>query len=180
MSNSVFIISSGISNDVSFFIFTPFISLLKLSDIGFWVTICVSTFSNILLTSTFELLLSFSSSTGLFSIFSLGVSSGFSSIFSLSFNLESSTPNILSEKSFVSSSFSSCSVVFDFDTISFIAGISVFKQFTNLLDKFILKTSVDFKFCINLVTIKSNIKVTINIAIFFIEPFAFIIVTLNI
>ena len=58
--------------------------------------------------------------------------------------------------------------------------ISLFKQFTNLLDKFILKTSVDFKFCINLVTIKSNIKVIINIAIFFIEPFAFIIVTLNI
>ena len=75
---------------------------------------------------------------------------------------------------------SSFIVVFDFETISFIAGISLFKQFTNLLDKFILKTSVDFKFCINLVTIKSNIKVTINIAIFFIEPFAFIIVTLNI
>ena len=113
-------------------------------------------------------------------MFSLGVSSRFSSIFSLSFNLESSTPNILSEKSFVSSSFSSFIVVFDFDTISFIAGISLFKQFTNLFDKFILKISVDFKFCINLVIIKSNIKVTINIAIFFIEPFAFIIVTLNI
>ena len=111
--------------------------MLKLSDIGFLVTICVSTCSNILLTSTFELLLSFSSSTGLFSIFSPGVSTGFSSIFSLSFNLESSTPNILSEKSFVSSSFSSFIVVFDFETISFIAGISLFKQFTNLLDKFI-------------------------------------------
>ena len=179
MSNSVFTISSVISNDVSFFIFTPFISLLKLSDIGFWVTICVSTFSNILLTSTFELLLSFSS-TGLFSIFSLGVSIGFSSILSPSFNLESSTPNILSEKSFVSSSFSSFIVVFDFETISFITGISLFKHFTNLLDIFILKISFDFKFCINFVIIKSNIKVIINIAAFLIEPFAFIIVTLNI